>query len=97
MAGHDNHGQTPAAWTGVTIVLIGFCVGGAYTVLAEPLGVLAGLGIVALGGIVGLIMRSMGLGADRSAPPARPAAAAAPEAAAPEAVEVAEPKAAVSG
>lgn len=76
MAGHDNHGQTPAAWTGVVIVLIGFSLGGAFTIMAQPLGVLAGLGVVALGGVVGLAMRSMGLGAERPRPAARTAPAA---------------------
>ena len=34
--GGHNHGHTPAAWTGVTIAFIGFCVAGAFTVLADP-------------------------------------------------------------
>ncbi|MGW0880806.1 HGxxPAAW family protein [Streptomyces sp. NPDC002671] len=61
MAG-SNHGHTPAAWTGVTIVFIGFCVSGAFTVMAQPLGFWAGLAIVALGGIVGAAMSAMGMG-----------------------------------
>ena len=39
MAG-TSHGHTPAAWTGVTIAIIGFCVAGAFMVMAEPLGLL---------------------------------------------------------
>jgi UPF0716 family protein affecting phage T7 exclusion len=65
MAGssHGNsHGHTPAAWTGVTIAFIGFCVAGAFTVMAQPVGFWAGLVIVVLGGVVGVIMRQMGLG-----------------------------------
>ncbi|WP_046729575.1 HGxxPAAW family protein [Streptomyces humi] len=61
MAG-SSHGHTPAAWTGVTIAFIGFCVSGAFMVMAQPVGFWAGMVIVALGGVVGLIMRSMGLG-----------------------------------
>ncbi|MEW2132749.1 HGxxPAAW family protein [Streptomyces sp. NPDC005435] len=61
MAG-SSHGHTPAAWTGVIIAFIGFCVAGAFTVMAQPLGFWAGLVIVVLGGVVGMIMRSMGLG-----------------------------------
>ncbi|MFF6786080.1 HGxxPAAW family protein [Streptomyces sp. NPDC012510] len=61
MAG-SSHGHTPAAWTGVTIAFIGFCVSGAYMVMAQPLGFWAGMVIVALGGVVGMIMRAMGLG-----------------------------------
>ncbi|SPF00864.1 HGxxPAAW family protein [Streptomyces sp. MA5143a] len=65
MAG-SSHGHTPAAWTGVTIAFIGFCVSGAYMVMAEPLGFWAGMVIVLLGGVVGMIMKSMGLGQAKS-------------------------------
>ncbi|KAF4406124.1 MULTISPECIES: HGxxPAAW family protein [Streptomyces] len=61
MAGTD-HGHTPAAWTGVIIAFIGFCVAGAFTVMASPVGFVAGLVIVALGGIVGWVMSKAGLG-----------------------------------
>ncbi|QKV95526.1 hypothetical protein HUT19_30450 [Streptomyces sp. NA02950] len=71
MAGH-NHGHTPAAWTGVTIAFIGFCVAGAFTVLANPIGFWAGLVIVALGGVVGMAMRAAGLGMPKAQPHPRP-------------------------
>lgn len=61
MAG-NSHGHTPAAWTGVTIAFIGFCVAGVFTVLAEPTGFWAGMALTAAGGLVGLIMRAAGLG-----------------------------------
>ncbi|UGY90839.1 HGxxPAAW family protein [Streptomyces gobiensis] len=61
----NSHGHTPAAWTGVTIAFIGFCVGAVFMVMAEPLGVVAGLAVVVLGGVVGMVMRSMGLGMPR--------------------------------
>ncbi|MFE9447681.1 HGxxPAAW family protein [Streptomyces sp. NPDC006739] len=61
MAG-SSHGHTPAAWTGVTIAIIGFCVAGAFMVMAQPVGFWAGMVIVVLGGVVGAVMRSMGLG-----------------------------------
>ncbi|MCZ4121240.1 HGxxPAAW family protein [Streptomyces sp. H39-S7] len=64
MAG-NNHGHTPAAWTGVIIAVIGFCVSGAFMVKAEPLGFWAGLVVAVLGGVVGLVMRTMGLGQPR--------------------------------
>ena len=51
MAGNA-HGHTPAAWTGVIIVFIGFCVSGAFIVLANPLGFWAGMVIALLGGVV---------------------------------------------
>ncbi|MBB1253943.1 HGxxPAAW family protein [Streptomyces alkaliterrae] len=58
----SSHGHTPAAWTGVTIAFIGFCIGSVYLVMAEPFGVIAGMVVVVLGGVVGMIMRSMGMG-----------------------------------
>ncbi len=61
MAG-NSHGHTLAGWTGVTIIFIGFCVAGAFMVLAEPIGFWAGIVIIALGGITGLVMRLAGLG-----------------------------------
>jgi hypothetical protein len=58
----SSEGHTPAAWTGVTISFIGFCVAGAFMVMAEPVGFWAGIGVVFLGGIVGLAMKAAGLG-----------------------------------
>ncbi|MFD8814174.1 HGxxPAAW family protein [Streptomyces sp. NPDC059627] len=67
MAG-NSHGHTPAAWTGVTIAIIGFCVAGAFMVMAQPVGFWAGMAIVVLGGVVGAIMSAMGLGMPKRAP-----------------------------
>lgn len=64
MAG-SNHGHTPAAWTGVTIAFIGFCVAGVFMVAANPLGFVAGMAIILLGGIVGAAMKAAGLGMPR--------------------------------
>ncbi|MFG2130330.1 HGxxPAAW family protein [Streptomyces sp. NPDC048751] len=68
MAG-SSHGHTPAAWTGVTIAIIGFAVAGAFMVMAEPLGFWAGMVIVVLGGVVGAVMSAMGLGQSKSVHP----------------------------
>ncbi len=65
MAG-SSHGHTPAAWTGVTISFIGFCISGAFTVLANPLGFWAGIVVILLGGVVGLAMKAAGLARRRS-------------------------------
>ncbi|MDO0928168.1 HGxxPAAW family protein [Streptomyces sp. TG1A-8] len=76
MAG-SSHGHTPAAWTGVTIAFIGFCVSGAFVVMAQPVGFWAGMVIVVLGGVVGGVMRAMGLGQpkqERTPPHRAPAA-----------------------
>ncbi|MDQ1030037.1 MULTISPECIES: HGxxPAAW family protein [Streptomyces] len=67
MAG-SNHGHTPAAWTGVTIAIIGFCISGAFMVMASPLGFWAGMVVVALGGVVGMAMSAAGLGKQKAAP-----------------------------
>lgn len=61
MAG-SSHGHTPAAWTGVIIAFIGFCAAGAFMVMDRPVGFWASMGVVLLGGVVGAVMRSMGLG-----------------------------------
>ncbi|OEU88363.1 hypothetical protein DB35_18710 [Streptomyces abyssalis] len=66
MAG-NSHGHTLAAWTGVTISFIGFCISGIYTVVAEPIGFVAGLVVVAAGGVVGLLMKAAGLGQPKEA------------------------------
>ncbi|CAM5407373.1 hypothetical protein SAVIM338S_02103 [Streptomyces avidinii] len=66
MAG-TSHGHTPAAWTGVIIAFIGFCVSGAFMVLANVWGFWAGLVVVALGGVVGLAMKAAGMGAPKAA------------------------------
>ena len=50
---HDSHGQTPAAWTAVTIVMIAFFVGTLGVVLGQYLMLWIGVGLVVLGGIVG--------------------------------------------
>ncbi|WP_081236583.1 HGxxPAAW family protein [Streptomyces viridosporus] len=61
MAG-SSHGHTPAAWTGVIIAFIGFCVAGMFMVMAQPVGFWAGMGLVILGAVVGGIMSAMGMG-----------------------------------
>ncbi|WP_330340637.1 HGxxPAAW family protein [Streptomyces sp. NBC_00557] len=63
MAGSSHgHGHTPAAWTGVIISFIGFCVAGAFMVMAQPVGFWAGMVLIVGGAVVGGIMRAMGLG-----------------------------------
>ena len=96
MAG-SSHGHTPAAWVGVIIALIGFSISGVYTVMAQPLGVVAGLVVVAVAGVVGLAMKAAGYGQQspqgrtaatqsaEAAPGSAPAAAPAPAAATAEA------------
>ncbi|MGW4565756.1 HGxxPAAW family protein [Streptomyces sp. NPDC004561] len=78
MAGSSHgHGHTPAAWTGVIITFIGFCVAGAFMVMAQPVGFWAGIALTILGAVVGGVMRSMGLGQPKEAHQVAPAAPAA--------------------
>ena len=63
MAGSSHgHGHTPAAWTGVIIAFIGFCVTSVFIVMANPAGFWAGIALTLSGAVVGGIMRNMGLG-----------------------------------
>lgn len=59
-----SHGSSPAAWTGVAIVLLGFVVGGIGLVIEEMLVFWIGVVLAPLGGIVGLVMGKMGLGSE---------------------------------
>ncbi|MFD7323450.1 HGxxPAAW family protein [Streptomyces sp. NPDC059875] len=61
MAG-SAHGHTPAAWTGVIISFIGFCIAGVFMVAANVAGFWAGIAVVFLGGVIGLAMKVAGLG-----------------------------------
>ena len=57
-----SHGSTPAAWTAVSIMFIGFLISG----LAVPLELVwlfvVGLVVVVLGAVVGKVMSMMGMG-----------------------------------
>jgi hypothetical protein len=59
-----SHGSTPAAWTGVAIVLLGFVVGGLGLVLENMMIFWAGVALGPVGAIVGYVMGKMGLGGD---------------------------------
>ena len=65
------HGHTPAAWTAVAIILVGFVVGAFGVVLAQPWLAFVGVGIIVLGALVGKIMQMMGLGKLQPADPRR--------------------------
>lgn len=60
---HDNHGQTPAAWTAVIIIMIAFVLGCLAVVIATPWLFWASVALVAVGAIVGKVMSMMGYGA----------------------------------
>ena len=59
-----HHGNTPAAWTGVGIVLVGFVVAGLGLVLMSWPLFWVGVALGPIGGIVGLVLARMGYGAE---------------------------------
>lgn len=59
------HGSTPAAWTLVVLVTLGFIVSTVGLVIGQWPAFWAGVGIVALGGIAGGAMKAAGLGKPR--------------------------------
>lgn len=61
MAARD-HGNTPAAWTAVTIMLVGSVVAGLGLVGDSGLTFGIGLAAIAVGAVVGKLMQMMGLG-----------------------------------
>lgn len=58
----DSHGNTPAAWTTVIIIIIAFTTGTLGIILGNWIIFWASVGLLIVGGIVGKVMQSMGLG-----------------------------------
>ncbi|MGX2997813.1 HGxxPAAW family protein [Streptomyces sp. JNUCC 64] len=61
----SSHGHTPAAWTSVIIAFVGFCVAGAFMVMANTTGFWIGMVILAISPIVGGAMSLAGMGQKR--------------------------------
>ncbi len=59
-----HHGNTPAAWTGVTIMLIGFVVGGIGLMVGSMTMFWVGVALQPVGIIAGKVMQTMGMGAE---------------------------------
>ncbi len=57
------HGHSPAAWTAVIIMLVGFALGTLFFWLDMPILVWVSAGIVVLGLVVGIVLARMGYGA----------------------------------
>ncbi|HTE72119.1 MAG TPA: HGxxPAAW family protein [Actinomycetes bacterium] len=57
-----SHGNTPAAWTAVAVMFLGFLLSGLALPLELPWLFFVGLGVVVLGAVVGKVMQMMGLG-----------------------------------
>ncbi len=60
---HDNHGQTPAAWTAVIIIVIAFVIGTVAVVIGNWPMFWAGVVLVVVGAVAGKVMAMAGLGA----------------------------------
>ena len=58
----SHHGNTPAAWAGVIIAFVGFCVAAVAVVLAKPVVMWVGIAVVLAGGVVGKVMQMAGYG-----------------------------------
>jgi hypothetical protein len=56
----DNHGNTPAAWTAVTIALAGFVVGGIGLMVDSVVVFWIGVALAPLAILVGYVMSRMG-------------------------------------
>lgn len=61
-AEHDNHGQTPANWTGAGIIMLAFIVGTLGVVLDQPIVFCIGVGLIVVGLVVWKLMAGMGYG-----------------------------------
>jgi len=60
---HDpGHGSSPAAWTGMTIMLIGATAGTLFFWFDQPLLVWASASLLAIGPIVGALLSKAGYG-----------------------------------
>lgn len=57
-----SHGNTPAAWTAVTIMFVGFLISGIALPLEMPWLFFVGIGIVVVGAVAGKVMAMMGMG-----------------------------------
>lgn len=56
------HGNSVAGWTGVIIMLVGVTIGCVGFTIHTAIITYIGIGVVALGVIVGIILRAVGLG-----------------------------------
>lgn len=60
--GDPGHGDSPAAWTAVIIMLIGVAAGTVFFFLHMPVGVWVCAGVVALGWVLGFVLSKLGYG-----------------------------------
>jgi small neutral amino acid transporter SnatA (MarC family) len=62
-AEHEDHGNTPAAWTAVTIIMVAFVIGAIAVLTANwVLFWVGAVGVAVVGAVVGKVMSMMGMG-----------------------------------
>lgn len=66
-----NHGHTTAAWVTVSVVLVGAVVAAAAVVAAMPWLFWAGIAVIVVGVVLGLVLRALGLGQPEPSGPPR--------------------------
>lgn len=59
---HEGHGHTVAAWTAVSIAMVGFLVGCIGVVIATPMVFWIGVALLPIAGIAGKVLALMGYG-----------------------------------
>jgi hypothetical protein len=59
---HEDHGNTPAAWTTVILMILGFTIGGAAMIVANVPLFVVGVVVIVAAPIIGKVMAMMGLG-----------------------------------
>ena len=57
-----SHGNTPAAWTAVGVMFLGFLISGIAVPWEKPWLFFVGLAVVVVGAVLGKVMSMMGLG-----------------------------------
>jgi hypothetical protein len=69
ISSEPGHGHSPAAWTAVVVMLVGFALGTLFFFLDVPTLVWASAALVVVGAIIGFVMSKAGYGAygDKSA------------------------------
>ena len=73
--GHgENHGNSVAAWTAVTIITVGFIVGGVAFAFSSVWMFWTGVALCVLGVAAGKVLAMMGFGVSQEADPIRSAA-----------------------
>lgn len=58
----QGHGSSPAAWTAVVLIIVGFAVGGLGLVAGRPAGFYLGIALAVLGCIAGKALQALGFG-----------------------------------